>query len=224
LRSGIAELRRLHPRTAILLAVCALIVALGPPVLTLARKSEYQASTSIAQRVDDPESTRKEKVVGVILIVGANVGSRDALRAVADELPWLDSRRELLDHVEVSGRWRDGPEVLVTARAPSSKDARTLAGGVSQVLSEKAELPVRIGDEFIRAPRGGDRAFDPPTPVRGEEERPVDAVLGALPGRFPPRAQPGWAAAAGASLAVALIVAVAALGPWSCQRPQDRAV
>jgi hypothetical protein len=224
LRSAIADLRRLHPRTAILMAVCALVVALGPLALSLSRKGDYRASSSITHRVVLADQTREEQVATAMFILGTNVGSREVLRAVADDVPWIDSRNDLSDHVTVSGRWDGRPVIVFTARAPSSGDARTLAATVSRIASKNAELAARSPEELDSALGRQGRVFAAPTPVWAEKERPVDSLLAALPGRPPARVQSGWAAVAGLALAMALILAVVALGPSNTERRREAAV
>jgi hypothetical protein len=213
LRSTLEDLRRRSPRTVALIAVCALIVAVGPLALTLWR-TEYDASSSIAQLVDLPEYTPAQEVGGVKLIMGAIINSPDAQRTVAHEVPWLDSPAEVVTRVELGARWRDGrPEAVITAHASTLDDARQLAGATSRTLREKAELVARSEDAYKSVLAGGGQAFDLPRRVRDDGERPVDAALAAFPGRLPPRPQPVWAAVAGLALAAALILVVLALGP-----------
>jgi hypothetical protein len=224
-RAALANLWRLHPRTAILMTVCALAVALGPVALSLGQKGDYRASSSITQRVVLPDQTHEEQVATAMFIIAANTGSSEVLRAVNHAVPWVDSRRELSDQVTVSGRWAGRPVVVFTTRAPSSDDARALAAIVSRTAGRNAELTAQARNELDSASGGRrTRIFTPPTPVRGEKERPVDSLLEALPGRPPARVQSGWAAVAGLALAMALILAAVALGPWNSQRRREAAV
>jgi hypothetical protein len=225
LRRPLADLRQRSPRTVILIAVCALVVAVGPLALTLLR-TEYDASSSIAQSVDLPEYTRAKEVAGVKLIMGAIINSPDAQETVANEVAWLDSPDEVAARVRVAARWRRGhPEAVITARASTPDDARELVGATIRTLSEKAELVARLGNVYRRAlRRDGGQAFNPPGRVRVERERPVDAALAALPGRLPPRPAPEWAAVAGLALAAALILAIVALAPSDPPGRSDAAV
>lgn len=224
LRTSLGDLRRRSPQTLALLAACSLIVAVGPLALTLSR-TEYDASSSIAQSVDLPEYTQTQEVGGVKLIMGAIINSPDARRAVADQAAWLDSPDEVATRVQLGARWRGGrPEAVITAHASTPDDARELAGATARTLREKAELVARSEDVYKSALGGGGQAFDPPGPVRADGERPVDAVLAALPGRLPPRPQPVWAAVAGMALAAALILVVLALGPPDRLRRSGAAV
>ena len=224
LRLALADLRQRPARIVTLIAVCALIVAVGPLALTLSR-TEYDASSSIAQSVDLPQYTQAEEVAVVKLMMGAIINSPDVQETVAGEVAWLDSPEEVATRVRVAARWRGGsPEAVVTARASALDDARELAGATARTLREKAELVARVADAYKSAPRGGGQAFNPPRPVRDEGERPVDAALAAIPGRVPPRAGPVWAAVAGLALAAALILAVVALSPSDGPRRSDAAV
>lgn len=223
LRRALADLRQRSPRTLTLIAVCALIVAVGPLAVTLAR-TEYDASSSISQSVDLPKYTQAEEVAGVKLIMGAIINSPDAQRAVADQVAWLDSPEEVTTRVSMTARWRRGhPEAMITARASTLDDARELAGATSRTLRERAELFARSQDVYRSTLRGEGRVFNPPRQVPAEGERPVDAALAALPGRLPPPPGPGWAAVAGLALAAALMFAVVALGASHRPRRSDAA-
>lgn len=224
LRSALTDLWQRSPRTGILIAVCALIVAVGPLALTLSR-TEYEASSSIAQLVDLPEYTQAEEVAGVKLIMGAIINSPDAQETVADEVAWLDSPEEVATRVGLAARWRRGrPEAVITAHASTPDDARALSAATARTLREKAELVARLGDPYKSALRGEGRAFNPPRRLGTEREWPVDGALAALPGRLPPRPDPVWAAVAGLALAAALILAVLALRPSDRLRRSDAAV
>ena len=224
LRSALGDLRRGSPRTVALIAVCALIVSIGPLALTLWR-TEYDASSKIAQSVDLPDYTRAQEVAGIKLIMGAIINSPEAQRTVADDVAWLDPPEEVATLVSLAARWRWGrPEAVISARASTPDDARELADATARTLRERAELVAQAEDPYKSALRGGRQAFDPPVRVRAEGERPVDAVLAALPADFPLVPQPVWAAVAGLALAAALILAVLALGPPGRLRRSDPAV
>ncbi len=213
LRSAFADLRSESPRTLVLVAVCGLVVAIGPLALALTRKDEYRAFGSIAQRAELAELTPAENVAGVELVMGASLGSPDLQRAVARGAGGWLSAGQVTRHVTLEGRWREGrPEVLITTRASAPDDARTLAVAVSRALSQRAELVARLGDAYAILLRDGGRAFEPPGPVQAESERPTDSVIAAVPGRMPPRPEPLWALVAGLALAAALIIVVLAFG------------
>jgi hypothetical protein len=223
LRRALADLRQRSRRTVTLIAVCALIVAVGPLAVTLWR-TEYDASRSIAQSVDLPEYTQGEEVAGLKLILGAIINSPDAQEAVADEVAWLDSPEEVATRVRVTARWRRGyPEAMITARASTLDDARELAGTTARTLRRRAELFARSQEVYKSALRDEDQVFNPPRRVPAEGERPVDAALAALPGRLPPPPAPAWAAVAGLALAAALMLAVVALGALDRPRRTDAA-
>lgn len=222
LRSSVADLRRDSPRTLALMAVCGLLVAIAPLALALSRE-EYTASSVIAQSVELPRYTQAEEVAGVKLIMGASIGSPDLQRAVAREVGWLDSPEEVATRATLTARWRRGrPEAVIAVRASSLSDARSLAEATTRAVSERAELVVRLGDAYRGTRASGGGAFDPPTPIRTGDERPLDAVLEALPGRLPPPPQPVWAAVAGLGLAGALSLAALALGPAAGRRRSDQ--
>lgn len=209
LRSAVADLRRDSPRTLVLMAVCGLVVAIGPLALALSRKDEYRAFSSIAQRATLAELTPAENVAGVELVMGASLGSPDLQRAVARGAGGWLSADQVTRRVTLEGRWREGrPDVLITTRASAPEDARILAVAVTRALSQRAELVARLGDGYGSLLRGGGRAFEPPTPVQAESERPTDSVLAAVPGRMPARPEPLWALVAGLALAAALITVV----------------
>ena len=224
LRSAVADLRKRSPGTLILVVACALIVAIGPLAMTLSRK-EYEASSSIAQRVDLPGYTPAQELAGVKLIMGALINSPSVRRTLANEVAWTGSAEQVAMRLELGARRRAGyPEAVITARASTVDDARELAAATARTLRERAERVVRRQEAYQSVLRGGARAYGSPTPARAGGERPVDAALAALPGRLPPNPDPVWAAVAGLALAAALLLAVVALGPWERKGRSDAAV
>ena len=79
-------------------------------------------------------------------------------------------------------------------------------------LSRRAEPVALLGPVLKPVIRSEGRAFDRPTPVAGDEDRPGDRLFAGLPGVPPSRPQPGWAALSGLALAAALLLCVLMAG------------
>ncbi len=196
-RAGLADARARSPRTLALLVACLAIVAVGPLALTLLRADDYEARFTIAQAAALPLSdfSQREQVAGIQLLMGAITPSPGLQREVLEDVDWIDRRKEVTTRTTLAGRWRDGrPEAVITTTGPTSDQARALAESVSDSLSERAEPAALFGDALKPVIRSEGRAFARPTPVQGDEDRPGDRLLVALPGAPPSRPQPGWAA------------------------------
>ena len=214
-RAPLADMRARSPRTLVLLVTCLLIVALGPPVLTLARAKEYEATFSIAQAAPLPlsQASQDEQVAGITLVVGAIIPQRELAREVLEQVDFPDRPKQVFEQTRIRGRWRDGrPEAVVTTLAPTPDQARALAEAMSAGLGERVELTVRLGTALEPVVRQKGRAYDPATAVQADETRLGDTLIGVVPGEPTSRPQPGWAALAGVALAAALLLCVLMAG------------
>ena len=131
-RAALADMRARSPRTLVLLVTCLLIVALGPPVLTLARAKEYEATFSIAQAAPLPlsQASQGEQVAGIQLVMGAIITPAGLARDVLAQVDFPDRPKQVSEQITIRGRWRDGrPEAVVTTLAPTSDQARGAGRG-----------------------------------------------------------------------------------------------
>lgn len=225
LRAAAARARLSSPRTFALVLACGLLVAVGPVALTLARaKGGYTASSTIAQTAPRPELTPAKDVASSLFVMGSILNSPDLQGDVVGRLSWLGSRKEVGRRVTLSGRLRGGrPEIVVAARGQTAGDARQLAAVTASGLSTRIEPVARVGGTYRSVLRSQGRVFRAPTPGPADAERLGDRVLAAVPGRVPPRPQPGWAAAVGLALGAALVVAALRLGRWDREPGRDAA-
>jgi hypothetical protein len=214
--------RALSSRWALWLGVAAILV-LGPAIFTLLRDSRFEATTELTPVAvaGYPEVTDPAYYRGLL---GDPAIAAEILRTTGLGLRSAD--------VEL-GPGSGGRSVVVTTTGATPKQAHTLVNALAHQLSQatRRQLAAEVQRELAtlrplesakgRGPlrrRLDDRieeleALGPLPPARAvparpapvpEPERWADRVVDALPGGFPGRPSPFWAAVAGLLLAATL--------------------
>jgi hypothetical protein len=227
------EMRRID---LIALGIAVAMLALGPLLLTLARADSYRSTAIVSLNSSNP-GARYLPTPKTFLTDPLKV--RDLQRAVAKDVGWFNTPRDLPDHVSVkplgSGKFAvvaEGPggteaQELSTAAAKRLRDAAEAAAAFTQPLQlqkihkalQDKTLPAAFQKELrtqqaaIRASVAQHQDIYATTTTKGTlpTERVGDRLLSALPGKRTFRPNPFWALAAGLALAGALALWALAL-------------
>ncbi|HEX3279403.1 MAG TPA: hypothetical protein VHR40_12840 [Thermoleophilaceae bacterium] len=213
----------------IALGVAIALLALGPLALTLARADSYKSTAVLSLNPDNPGARylpNPSKFLSDPLKV------KDLQRAVAKDVDWFNTPRDLPDHVHVvdqgdgkfgvaaEGPGADEAQALATSAARRLRDAAEAGAAFTQPLQlktidsalKKKDLPASFRKE-LRKRRAAietsvrerqDIYASAPAAATLPTERIGDRVLAALPGKRSFRPNPAWAAFAGIALAGAL--------------------
>jgi hypothetical protein len=220
------------------LAIGIVLLALGPLALTLARAGSYKSTAVVSL---NPANPAARYLPGARGLLADPIDVKDLQRAVAQDVGWFDTPRDLPNQVEVTS---SGPgHFAVTARGPGTKEAQELAYGAARKLlgaaevgatfaqtlqlkqvkqtlrqgrlsaARRAELQARRDALATSVTEHLNSYASKPTPATLGSERIGDRVVGALPGTRSFRPNPVYVAIAGISLAMALALWALALGP-----------
>jgi hypothetical protein len=125
----------------IALAVGVLVLAVGPLLVTLLRSEDYSSSTTVRMSANpsgDLLPRPLEFVAGPLKVNALQ-------RAVARDVDWLDSPRDLPDYVTVRSTSGPGrPRYVLTARGPSADGAHQLATVSAREVARAAENGARF--------------------------------------------------------------------------------
>jgi hypothetical protein len=233
-----------RPIDKVALAIGAVLLALGPLALTLARADSYHSTAVVSLNALNPGARYVPDPRGLL---AGPLKVKDVQRDIAKDVGWFDHPRDLPDYVQVTQKGAGA--FAVTARGPGTHEAQELATATAKRLRDAAEQGATFTqtarlkrlneslkrDDMSAAQRqalltrrkavgqsvrtqAGVYAPNPPVATL-ESERIGDRALGALPGNRSFRPNLVWVTVAGVSLAMALVLWALALGSW---RSRDR--